>query len=200
MGYNSAIDYGLVEHDRFHRIVTLHHSSIQFRYKIYSYLTVATFIALLLSLFFVFNHISGSYPLHFQMGLVLAASSTAFFIDFFLLKVMRFTPEEESYISELPHKLLVSDLYSSEKRFYSKSQPNGFIPDQLFMNPDAEIIICDTKTRKKFKVYPSDIEQITRYSRELAVLEQRPIAKTAYIRCVTPQGTKFLPIKIRSHR
>lgn len=97
----------------------------------------------------------------------------------------------------MPHRLLRADLYASEKRFHSSTQPNGFVPDQLFINNDAEIVICDTKTRKRLKVFESDVQQIARYASELSAIESRPICKTAYIRCVTPRVTRFLPIKLR---
>ncbi|AJY53242.1 hypothetical protein [Halomonas sp. KO116] len=193
---------GIEEHSRFHDLVSAHHNNIVRRYKYYSYGILLVSASLLASIAIIFTsqwqvYISNSDQVFvFVLCGIPLLSFCLYLCDFLVLSSV-FDSNERLYINEMPHKLLRCDMYASEKRYITNSQPNGFIPDQLFYNDEAQIVICDTKTRDKLKVYSSDVEQLSRYASELGPIEGRPICPTAYIRCVTPSTTRFLPVKLR---
>lgn len=197
---NNSIAYGIAEHARFHQLCSMHHNPLTRNYKIYSYLQFFIFAMLAIAFIVWFSNVRLTASSEWIAGTLLivipAVAIVVFAVDHLLLRVL-FTMEQRQYINEMPHKLLRADLYASEKRYCSDNQPNGFVPDQLFLNDDAEIVICDTKTRDRLRVYPTDTQQIVKYATELSSLESRRICRTAYIRCVTPSVTRFLPIKLR---
>jgi len=193
---------GIEEHSRFHGLVSAHHNNIIRRYKYYSYGLLLVSAALLASIAIIYSSHWHVYISNIDQLIILILCgipllSILLYVCDFLVLASVFDFNERRYLNEMPHKLLRCDLYASEKRYISPSQPNGFIPDQLFYNDDAHIVICDTKTRDKLKVYNSDVEQLSRYASELGPIEGRRICPTAYIRCVTPTVTRFLPVKLR---
>lgn len=199
MGILNAKRRGVLEHKRFHDLVTLHHDAVRPKYVLYTWLVYFTFLSLLASTVFILRQLSERYPIDFAMfylALIFAIAGIGFLLDKIMLKAVGLSSEQQAYMAELPHKLLLCDLYTSEKKFFCPEDSRFFIPDQLFINGDAEIVICDTKTRSRSRLTHSDLEQIGRYAQKLSKLEDRPVSKIAYIRCVTPKDTRFLPIKI----
>lgn len=199
MGILRAKKRGIIEHKRFHDLVTQHHDAVRPKYLLYTWLVYASFLLLVASMVFTGRQLSERYSVDFAMfylAFIFGIAGIGFLLDKIMLKAVGLSSDQQAYMEELPHKLLLCDLYTSEKRFFCPEDSKFFVPDQLFINGDAEIVICDTKTRSRSQLTNSDLEQVGRYAQKLSKLEDRPVSKIAYIRCVTPKGTRFLPIKI----
>lgn len=56
--------------------------------------------------------------------------------------------------------------------------------DQVFELPGGELVVVDTKTRRRHEIRQADIEQVKRYRAALRDVYGRPLADKAYIRTV----------------
>lgn len=56
--------------------------------------------------------------------------------------------------------------------------------DQVFELPGGELVVVDTKTRRRHEICQADIEQVKRYRAALRDVYGRPLADKAYIRTV----------------
>lgn len=99
--------------------------------------------------------------------------------------------------TELPARLKGAKVWAKEKDIACRMprRIHGRL-DESFELAGSEIIVSETKTRKKPVVYRSDVIQASLIGLTLANGSAKSVSGTGYIRLITPGGNKYVEIKL----
>ena len=99
--------------------------------------------------------------------------------------------------TELPPELMEAKIWAKERDF----ECGGAIPlrgrtDEIFQNRDGSIIVTETKTRNKLRVYSSDILQLSGYKVLIEHHTSRQVSSTGYVRVLSPEGNEYIAVDL----
>jgi CRISPR/Cas system-associated exonuclease Cas4 (RecB family) len=108
-----------------------------------------------------------------------------------------FKQSGRSVVTYLPDELKESKVWAKEQSF----DCSGDIPlrgkiDEAFQQRDGTIILSETKTRNKRKVYGSDILQLSAYKVLVEANTSRQVSNKGYVRVLTLQGNEYMPVNL----
>jgi CRISPR/Cas system-associated exonuclease Cas4 (RecB family) len=87
----------------------------------------------------------------------------------------------------MPAELAGAALVMSEQRIaWHGRYPSITRTDQVFLNGEGELVVMETKTRRKARWHPSDVIQLSVTARILTLIQKRPVARHGYLRIKRP--------------
>jgi len=99
---------------------------------------------------------------------------------------------------KMPEELAKSEIFMNETEI-KNSFLHGKV-DQVFKTANGKLVVVDTKRRKSYRVFKSDVIQVSVYGRILRDTQPITVAPYGYIRVVAKGKVKYIKIDLLSDK
>lgn len=106
-----------------------------------------------------------------------------------------------SVTTEMPAALRNAKLWAKEKSIACRTprRLHGKL-DEAFEVQEGLLVVSETKSRERPVIHRSDVIQNSAYAMTLAKSSGVNVSGTGYIRLITPQGNRFVPVELMSEQ